>query len=322
MAPILKKTAKKPPKVKKTYQNTLGSEKMWFNVLKNIARDRAYESFIRSFILYDRVTLNPEHIEVTDRPDGAEVRWYTPNRAWYWEFFKRDAYGMTHSTLKTTIKEHEPYLVFVENAAMEEYPDNWVVFKHTVRQNARTIREKLDKIFEGKGEVGEEEETIIPRAVFRKVREIFMEFADTIATQINQELPPMQGRGRVRRVIRELFGYKPTITQIGRTYLERIHGVRRPYHRFELLQSVYVPFIRNVRNNHSHFTYEHIANFYAHFRDEILRELKGDTVEEIFDSILNYDLEDVYLLTLRVWAEEEDDRYLLMENLPIDRILN
>ena len=57
-------------------------------------------------------------------------------------------------------------------------------------------------------------------------------------------------------------------------------------------------------------------------RDEILRELKGDTVEEIFDSILNYDLEDVYLLTLRVWAEEEDDRYLLMENLPIDRILN
>ena len=322
MAQILKKTAKKPPKVKKTYQNTLGSEKMWFNVLKNVARDRAYQSFIRSFIHYDRVSLRPEHIEVADRPEGAEIRWYTPNRAWYWEFVKENPGSMTESTLKTTIKEHEPYLFFVENAAMEEYPDNWKVFRYGIRQNARTIRETFEKIFESKGVVEEEEDPFVPRAVFRKIRDIFMEFADTIATKTNESLPSMQGRGRVRRAIRELFGYKPTITQIGRTYLERIHGVRKPYHRFELLQSVYVPFIRNVRNNHSHFTYEHIANLYAHFRDEILSELKGNTDVEIFNSILDYDLEKVYLLTLKIWAEQEEDRMLFLENLPIDRILN
>ena len=327
MAPILKKTAKKPPKVKKTYQNTLGSEKMWFNVIKNAARDRAYQSFIRSFILYDRISLRPEHIEEADRPEGAEIRWYTPNRAWYWEFVKERPYDMTEVTLKTTIKEHEPYTFFVASAAEEEYPDNWVIYKNAVRQNARTIREKLEKIFENKGLVETEvEEPNIPREMFRQVRSIFAEFADSIATKINEELPPMQGRGRVRRVIRELFRYKPTITEIRSTYIERTssHYRRRGIEvlKFELFQSVYVPFIRNVRNYHSHFTFEHIANLYVHFRDEMIQELKGTTVEEIFNSILNYDLEDVYLLTDRIWEREEADKELLMEHLPIDIILN
>lgn len=299
---------------------------MWFNVLKNTARDRAYQSFIRSFILYDRITLRPEHIEGADRPEGAEVRWYTPNRAWYWEFVKKDYHGMVEMNLRTTIKEHEPYLLFVENAAMEEYPDNWTLFKFTVRQENRNIREKLDEVLDGEWNwVGEEEEEyIIPRVVFRKTRDIFMEFADTIATKINEELPPMQGRGRVRRVIRQLFEYKPSIREIEKRYEENKKNRRGEniHRRFELLQAVYVPFIRNVQNNHSHFTFEHIANLYAHFREVMIQELKGNTDEEIFNSILNYDLEDVYLLTLKIWAEEEEDRYLLMENLPIDRILN
>jgi hypothetical protein len=54
----------------------------------------------------------------------------------------------------------------------------------------------------------------------------------------------------------------------------------------------------------------------------MMQELKGDTDEEIFNSILNYDLEDVYLLTLKIWEEKEEDRMLFLENLPIDRILN
>ena len=229
---------------------------------------------------------------------------------------------MSRINLRTTIKEHEPYLLFVENAAVEEYPDNWKVYRRTVRENSTTITQKLDNIFKDKGVEEEEEEPTIPRAIFRKVREIFMEFTDTLATKINAELPPMQGRGRVRRVIRELFGYKPTITQIGRTYIERTHGGQTVHRRFELLQSVYIPFIRNVRNNHSHFTFEHIANLYAYFRDAIMREIKGVTVGEVFDSILNYDLEDVYWLTVKIWEKEEQDKQLLMDNLPIDRILN
>jgi hypothetical protein len=322
LAPILKKTAKKPPKVKKTYQTTLGSEKMWFNVIKNAARNRAYQSFIRSFILYDRVSLRPEHIEEADRPEGAEVRWYTPNRAWYWEFVKERPSSMTEVTLRTTIKEHEPYLVFVESAAMEEYPDNWVMYKHAVRQNARTIREKLEKIFKDNGLVEVEEEPTIPRAVFRQIREIFIEFADTIATKTNEALPPMQGRGRIRRAIRELFGYKPTIMRIGKHYEENKKNRRGGNIHRELLQAVYVPFITNVRMSPYHFTFEHIANLYAHFREVMMQELKGDTDEEIFNSILNYDLEDVYLLTLKIWEEKEEDRMLFLQNLPIDRILN
>lgn len=298
---------------------------MWFNVLKNTARDRAYQSFIRSFILYDRISLRPEHIEEADRPEGAEIRWYTPNRAWYWEFVKQRPYDMTEVVLRTTIKEHEPYTVFVESAVEEEYPDNWVMYKNTIRQNARTIREKLEKIFEDKGLVETEvEEPNIPREMFRQVRSIFAEFADSIATKINEELPPMEGRGRVRRVIRELFGYKPSIREIEKRYEENKKNRRggNIHRRFELLQSVYVPFIRNVQNNHSHFTFEHIANLYVHFRDEMIQELKGTTVEEIFNSILNYDLEDVYLLTERIWEREEADKELLMEHLPIDIILN
>lgn len=318
MTPILKKTAKKPPKVKKTYQNTLGSEKMWFNVIKNTARDRAYQSFIRSFILYDRVSLNPEHIEAVEEGDEVKVRWYTPNRAWYWEFFVGSHRDSVDSTLGTTIKEHEPYTYFITNAMREEYPDNWQVFSDLYRDNRDTIKEKLYKEEE---EVVEEEETRIPRAVFRQTREIFMEFADTIATKINESLPPMQGSGRVRRVIRELFHYKPTIMQISREFSRRT-GNRQTAIRFELLQSVYMPFIRNVRNEHSHFTFEHIANLYVHFREAMIQELRGTTREEIFNSILDYDTEGAYLITLRIWEEEEANRQLLMDNLPIDRILN
>ena len=294
---------------------------MWFNVIKNAARDRAYQSFIRSFILYDRVSVRPEHIESVKEGDEVKVRWYTPNKAWYWEFSKSKFRTVPEISLRTTITEHEPYTFFVENATQEEYPENWRVFATLYKDNKKTV---IEKLYEDVDEPVEMTESPIPLEMFRQIRNIFTEFTDSMITAINGELPNMQGRNRVRRAIREIFNYKPTVRQMRKTYEERIQlrTARNLYFVFELLQSVYVPFIRNVQNNHSHFTWEHIANFYAHFRDGVLREIKGDTVEKVFDSIQDYDLEEAYHLTLRIWEREGDNKRLLMENLPIDRILN
>ena len=320
MAQILKKTAKKPPKVKKTYQNTLGSEKMWFNVLKNVARDRAYQSFIRSFIHYDRVSLRPEHIEVADRPEGAEIRWYTPNRAWYWEFVKENPGSMTESTLKTTIKEHEPYLFFVENAAMEEYPDNWKVFRYGIRQNARTIRETFEKIFESKGVVEEEEETYFPvkKKLIRKIKNDWNYFMDSINSFILGHLRNAGFTPRDRRLLQTDIDPALQYKEV-RDYIDRGPGLGTENFPLATINAISSIYARNLQRKNPDIVWENFINFVAHFKEEYMQHIyymanNQDYTEE--DAVLDVTYEQMRNLARNIWRNNPNDVETLMRQLP------
>ena len=92
-------------------------------------------------------------------------------------------------------------------------------------------------------------------------------------------------------------------------------------HKYELFQAAYIPFVTNIKD--SLITWEHIGNLFAHFRDVMLyREIEGNTVEEIYESLFNYDNERTRYITDEIWSQQTGDRNLLMENLPVQEILN
>ena len=309
---------KNPPKVKKIYQNTPGSEKMWFNVLKNAARDRAYDSFIRSFILYDGISMNTEHLEGVDE---EVVRWYTPNRAFYWDLRKDNNWFPFLMTLGTTIAEHRPYLYFIHQAIREEYPDNWRVFSDLVKNNTSLISGLYQQ------EEEEPEEFVLTKRVYREIKYMFAHFLYTMRYNISDTMGQTNNPADlgVRRKLREIFSSIPTTKEIKREY-ERLNPPPSKTIQALLLAPFYV-FKKHIENNHPYIVWEHIANFHSEYvadmEEEIDVGVRGDEriVEQQISYILNNDLtERVDMITDRIWTANDSDRDLLMENLPLDRL--
>ena len=299
---------------------------MWFNVIKSTARNRAYQSFIRSFILYERVTLRPEDIERVVEGDEVKVRWYTPNGAWYWEFFMgshRDAVG---SALRTTIKDHEPYTFFIENSAREEYPDNWRYFHDLYISNRHTIKEKLHEDEEDEEEE-EERNSFSPfsKRVMRKLIEDFTIFktvlVETIVNTITSE--PMRRRralgldigGPDTRIrYNEVRKKMIQVNSAGRggSYSDNLAEV------FRIMQQIYS---QAIRKNNPNIVWENFVNLCVEFRREYIYAFRyknpppqnrGNTEE----TIMGFTEEEIKTLSRNVITSSSDELENLIDNLP------
>ena len=323
MAPILKKTAKKPPKVKKTYQNTLGSEKMWFNVIKNTARNRAYQSFIRSFILYDRVSLRPEDIERVEEGDEVKVRWYTPNGAWYWEFFIGSHRDAIDSILGTTIKEHEPHTFFITNATREEYPGSWQVFSDLYSINRDTIKEKLYE----DDEEEEERNSFSPfsKRVMRKLIEDFTIFktvlVETIVNTITSE--PM----RRRRALGLDIGGPDTRIRYNevRKKMIQVNSAGRGGSYSDNLAEVFrimtIIYSQAIRKNNPNIVWENFVNLCVEFRREYIYAFRyknppPQNRSNTEETIMGFTEEEIKTLSRNVITSRSDELENLIDNLP------
>lgn len=320
MAPILKKTTKKPPKVKKTYQNTLGSEKMWFNVIKNAARNRAYQSFIRSFILYDRITLRPEDIERVEEGDEVKVRWPTPNGAWYWEFFIGSHRDAIDSALRTTIKEHEPYTFFIENAVKEEYRDNWQFYSDLYRDNRDTIKEKLYE--------GEEEETHfgipVKKKLIRKIINDWNYFMDSINSFILGNLRDAGFTPRDRRLLQTDIDPALQYKEV-RDYIDRGPGLgteNLPLATIRAISSIYA---KTLQRKNPDIVWENFINFVAHFREEYMQHIAIQVINQDYtedlsqareDAVLKVTYQQMRTLARNIWRNNPNDVETLMNQLP------
>ena len=315
MAPILKKTAKKPPKVKKTYQNAPGSEKMWFNVIKNAARNRAYQSFIRSFILYDRVSLRPEHIERVEEGNEVKVRWYTPNRAWYWEFFIGSHRDAIDSTLKTTIKEHEPYTYFIENAAREEYPDNWRSFIALYQENRVTVKEKL---YEDEEET--DFDTPAKKKLIRKIMHDWGVYMDNINSfilnnvgNIGINIPP----SRYRRLLGVDIDTDITYKRV--KFFTELYEKENNDIILAILRGIQQAYGSRLKTKNPDIVWENFMNFIVFFRREYIQHIsymvnnQGFTREVAVEEILRGTMED---LAKNIWLSNPNEVENLMRQLP------
>lgn len=300
---------------------------MWFNILKNAARDRAYQSFIRSFILYDRVSVRPEHIESVKEGDEVKVRWYTPNKAWYWEFFIKNRHDVFDAVLGTTITEHEPYTYFAENAMREEYPENWRVFINLFRENRDTIREKLYEEDED-GEVSGP----FSKRVIRRLIEDFTVFKIELVNSILDDLTlgPRQRRAlatdiggpttrirynEVRKKMNELEN------RMTGTYLDNIAEI------FRIMQQIYT---RAIRKNNPNIVWENFVNLCVEFRVDYLQLIRYNnpnpdaplysktrlSIEEVENTIMGLSTEQIRTICRNVITSRSDELENLIDNLP------
>lgn len=287
-------------------------------MLKNTSRNRAYDSFVRSFIRYDGISLKTEDLETADT---GLVRWYTPNRAFYWELMKQHNWFPFQMTLGTTIAEHEPYLYFIEQAVREEYPDNWKVFSELIKKE----KEEIAKLFRYEKEVEEEpnEEVVLTKRVFREIKYIFAEFTHSLLDGIRLSLGhDRPDNFRIRRKLQEIFSFAPSSNTIRTTY-QNIPKPDREPEITDLLMAAFFPFKKHLQNNYPYIYWEHIANLYAHFVVEITGQimLGRDTFEQTVSYIIHNDmLEQAYSACAIIWRENDSDRETLLEHLPLDRL--
>lgn len=307
--------------MKKTYQNTLGSEKMWFNVLKNAARNQAYQSFIRSFILYDRVSMRPEHIERVEEGGEVKVRWYTPNRAWYWEFFIGSHRDAMESVLRTTIKEHEPYTYFIENAVMEEYRDNWNAFTRIYQENRVSIKEKLYE-----EEEQDEEAGYFSKLILRKLIEDFTIFKTTLVETIVNTITSEPMRRR-RALGLDIGGpdtrirYNEVVRGINSLAQPKQNSLAQVEDIFRIMTRIYS---EAIRKNNPNIVWENFVNFCVDFRDEYIYAIDYNspptgtikTKGMVEKTIMDFTEEEIKTLSRNVIRELDRELENLIDNLP------
>jgi len=285
---------------------------MWFNILKIEDRRAAYRFFINSMVHRGELIPPKPPGEILNEGGIRLFAFETPNGHFDWEVEYYEEGKMGKFYLASVPSNIEPYIDYIEGMFEQEYPEQYAALEEFFKENAPPS---------GVTEGGDSDSgIIIPKSVFRKMRSIFIEFRESILEKIEDELPQMNGRNRVMRYMRQAFRYNtPTILSIQRQYElgKKLRRGQPTQYRFSLLQAVYIPFISNIRENHHWLVWEHIANLYSHFRDAMLRDIKGDTEEEIFQSILNYDLESAHNTTIQLWERQTADKETFMQNLPI-----
>jgi len=288
---------------------------MWFNILKNEGRRAAYRLFVNSMVHLGELIPPKPPTEVLNEGGIRLLTFETSNGHFEWEveYLKNGSMGKIY--LASAPNDIEPHIDYIEGMFEQEYPDQYAALQEFFVENAPLSLETT--------EGGDSDSPIIPKKVFRKMRSIFSEFTDAMEENIISDLPQFDRRNRVVRYIRGFFTENfPTTTGI-QIQFETNKKNRRgtlPQYRWELLQAPYTAW-RRYRTSRL-LTWEHIANFWAHFRESIIREIEGNTPEEVIMSFLEFDLERAYIITKEIWNDASADRQLLMENLPIDRILN
>ncbi|MAP53731.1 MAG: hypothetical protein CL605_02395 [Altibacter sp.] len=226
--------------------------------------------------------------------------------------------------LESDVASIAPYVGFIAGMFEEEYPESY-----------QSIREELTSVYNNLAhpdEIAGRAEPVlpIPKRVFRKMRIIFQEISDTLQERITTTVSADSNRAgglypryaprpfdprRLVDTIRIMFDYRPPMKKIIQKFDMPSNENDIPK---AILHSVYTPFISNAKREYPDFVWGHIVNFYVAFGDLLSKQIKGDTRLEIFDSIIQYDEEEVAAYIFQIWQREDRYRNLLLENLPYE----
>ena len=311
--------------MKKSGQNAPGSEKMWFNVIKNTERRAAYRQFRNTFFprgefYYDMSTVekNTDTEKRYNKGTALTIIEIKPSNGLFRLYFN-PLYNRI--VLESDVASIAPHVEFIVGMFEEEYPESY-----------QSITEKLTDVYYSlphPEEIARADPVLpVPKRVFRKMRIIFEEIsstleeriitsvmADTSMTSSARFAPSPFDPRRLVDTIRIMFDYRPPIKKIIQKFDMPSNDNDIPK---AILRSVYTPFILKVKRDYPDFVWEHIVNFYVAFGDLLLQQIKGDTRQQIFDSIIQYDEMEVAAYIFQIWQREDRDRNSLLENLPYE----
>jgi len=125
-----------PPKVKKTPQNSLGSEKMWFNILKSDERRAAYR-FFRNSVIHQGELIPPKLIP-TEIVGEGELRLYSfKTYNGHFEFeAEYDKVGLSQFYLSDGPPNADSHIDYINGMFYEEYPEIYTALKKFFTENA------------------------------------------------------------------------------------------------------------------------------------------------------------------------------------------
>ena len=296
--------------MKKNPQNTLGSEKMWFNVLKNDQRMSAYNDFLNALGLGgDIETLNPSVLQ------NPEVR--------------VDDMGGIHATIETARRRYifinspeEPihlespapyqdYEVFVFNLFREEYPEAWTQLRKLLYG---AVTDKRGSDIKEKPATEEYEKTI------KKIMEDWGVYMDTINSFIllnveNTEtnIPDPTYRTNLESDINTNINYERVKLFTGLYQKEKDDIISA------ILRGIRQTYAVRLRSKNTDIVWENFIKFTIHFMYEYIEHINQTAInlsitkEEAVQRVTKVDL---VTFARDIWWDNSNDVETLMRQLP------
>lgn len=298
--------------MKKNPQNTLGSEKMWFNVLKNDQRMSAYNNFLNALYLGGGIdTLNPsvlQNPEVRiDDMGGIHATIETARGRYY--FIKSPA----KSIYLESPAPYQDYEVFVFNLFREEYPEAWTQLRKLLY---KAVRDKRDSDIKEEPATEEDEKTI------KKVMKDWGVYMNSInlfilgnVENIETILPTFVYKRNLQSVINTNIPYKEVRDRINASQ-EYALPDEFPVATLRVIQAIYAETLQRRNRN---IEWENFTNFIIHFRYEYIRSIRQTalnlsiTKEEAIQRFTN---EDMVTIARDIWWNNSNDVETLMRQLP------
>lgn len=303
--------------MKKNPQNTLGSEKMWFNVLKNDQRMSAYNDFLNALGLGGDIdTLNPS---VLQKPEvramgkgGIHVILETVQGRYY--FIKSPGEEMRLESPAP----YQDYEVFVFNLFKEEYPEAWTHLRkllyNAVSDKRRSDPQELD------------EENGLPEKIIRKVIEDFSLFklrlADTIhGSLLGGSIYTLEEARTLHDQIHENVEFTYNYALFKYNEFIKIKKLRREaaskttvFTAVEkikiLLRVLAFSYKQQITRNNENLPWRDFKYFANLFRDDYL-----EMIQETPEGVMQIQRQQIYDIVQSSWLSEGDD---LIRNLNND----
>ena len=296
-----------PPKVKKIRQNAPGSEKMWFNILKNESRRAAYRFFINSMI-HQGELIPPKPLEV--RATEHNVREFTsPNGHFSWlvEFLG----GKIDEMHLKTPDSAEPYKDYIEGMFEQEYPEQYAALEEFFKENAPATVETEE----------EEDSPSAKKGLIRKIMGDWRTYMDNINSFITDNLgnvglsiPTQRYERLLVADINTNIPYKEVRDRIYARY-----GPEPTDFPLATIRSIQAVYAKALQRRNRDIVWENFINFIAVFRGEYMQHIRQTainlsiTTEEAVERVTD---EHMQTLARNIWRNNTNEVETLMTQLP------
>ena len=330
-----------PPKVKKNRQNAPGSEKMWFNILKNEGRRAAYRFFINSMI-HQGDLIPPKPEPRTKTTHGVDAVYDFESSNGHFRFRVRYNNGRFESfNLFEAPPDTQPYIDYIEGMFEQEYPEQYAALQEFFKENSPRSQEKND-LQELEQGINFSEEYGLPKKVIRKVIEDFSLFKRMLANNIYESVAASQyTAAETRRLNNQIHrNIEFRYNDILKRYKEVIDTpTSDPRYNIPtdsilgkiaaLLRVIAFSYREQIRQNNPNLVWENFINFAVFFREDYLTMIQGNIPPEvsyeerpevfgvsILEGVMSVHQNEIYGVVQGIWNNERDARTLI-ENLRI-----
>jgi hypothetical protein len=305
-----------PPKVKKIRQNAPGSEKMWFNILKNESRRAAYRFFINSMI-HQGELIPPKSEPRTKTTHGNVTFFYFESSNGHFQF--RASYindKLDTFTLFEAPPDVKPHIDYVDGMFEQEYPEQYAALQDFFKENAPATEKRE-----------EEKSPSSKKKVIRKIMLDWSYYMDTINSFVIGNIENV-GIGipvaRYQRLLGADIDTDITYKEV-RDYIDRGPGLGTEDFPLATIRAIQATYARTLQRKNPEIVWENFINFVAHFREKYMTQLfkianNQDYSEDLYEKMENavYDITPGQMRGLagNIWRDYPNDVETLMLQLP------